>query len=166
MKAYMTNGTSEFLKKLKDKHPKITFYLMTSSTGSLAYYEGEKKKVFSAGREYEALIQTGELQEEGYVVMNNIPVTDDGRAPFEDRFKNRKNAVEDMPGFQAFRLLRPKKGNTYVVMTQWRSKSDFEYWKESDQFKQAHKDQATKPPAYFADRPFVTSYTMLVEEEE
>ena len=165
MKAFMTNGTAEFLKKLRDKHSDIDFYLMTSPSGSLAYYEGDHKNVFSAGREYEALIQTGELHEEGYVVMNNIPVTDDGRAPFEDRFKNRKNAVDNMPGFQAFRFLRPKKGNTYVVLTQWRSVSDFENWKESEQFKKAHKDQAAKPPAYFADRPFITAYQMLEEEE-
>jgi len=165
MKAFMTNGTEEFLKKLRDKHPEIEFHLMTSSNGALAYYEGKNKNVFSAGREYETLIQNGKLQEEGYVVMNNIPVTEDGKAPFEDRFKNRKNAVDNMPGFQAFRFLRPKKGNTYVVMTQWRSVSDFENWKESEQFKKAHKDQAAKPPAYFADRPFITAYQMLEEEE-
>jgi len=166
LKAYMTNGTTEFLMKIREKHPAIQFHLMTSSNGALAYYEGEKKKVFSAGREYEALIQTGTLKEDGYVVMNNIPVTDDGRAPFEERFKNRKNAVDNMPGFQAFRFLRPKKGNTYVVMTQWRSAADFETWKESEQFKKAHKDQATKPPAYFADRPFITAYHMLQEDED
>lgn len=166
MKAYMTNGTLDFLKKLEDKHPKIEFHLMTSPQGGLAYYEDENKKVFSAGREYEVVIKSGKIQEEGYVVMNNIPVTNDGRAPFEDRFKNRKNAVEDMPGFQAFRFLRPKKGNTYVVMTQWKTVSDFENWKDSEQFKQAHKKQSTKPPAYFADRPFITSYHMYIEEEK
>ncbi|GAB3790115.1 antibiotic biosynthesis monooxygenase family protein [Virgibacillus kimchii] len=166
MKAFMTNGTEDFLKKLMGKHPKINFHFMKNANGALSYYEGENKKVFSAGRQYEVVIQTGEFQEEGYVVMNNITVTKDGRAPFEDRFKRRKNKVEDMPGFQAFRFLRPKKGNTYVVMTQWNSVSDFENWKESDQFKKAHKDQSTKPPAYFADKPFITTYHMRVEEEE
>ncbi len=94
--------------------------------------------------------------------MNNIPVADEGKATFEDKFKQRQQSVENMKGFQAFRLLRPNKGNTYVVMTQWASEDDYENWKNSDQFKQAHKDGAdTKPPAYFLDQPFVTNYHMI-----
>ncbi|OZU87939.1 antibiotic biosynthesis monooxygenase [Virgibacillus indicus] len=165
MKAFMTNGTVNFLEKLEDKHSAIDFFLMTSNSGALAYYESEGKSVFSAGRNYEIVIQSGNIQKDGYVVMNNIPVTEDGRAPFEDRFKQRENEMDMMPGFQAFRLLRPLKGNTYVVFTQWASIQDFENWKNSEHFKKAHKGQATKPPAYAADRPFLTEYHMLKKEE-
>ncbi|MFD1037680.1 antibiotic biosynthesis monooxygenase family protein [Virgibacillus byunsanensis] len=161
MNAFMTNGTLDFLQKLNDKYPTIDFFLMNSGTSTLAYYEDHKKKVFSAGRAYEVLSQSGTLQEKGYVVMNNIPVTDDGKAMFESKFKQREKEVDGMPGFQAFRLLRPKKGNTYVVLTQWRTEGDFDNWKNSKKFKETHKNQDTKPPAYFADRPFVTSYHMF-----
>ncbi|GAB3060462.1 antibiotic biosynthesis monooxygenase family protein [Virgibacillus ainsalahensis] len=165
MKAYMTIGTQDFLEKLKEQHPGINFYLMNSSSGTLAYYENEAKNIFASGKEYEVIINNGDVQEEGYVVMNNIPVTDDGRPAFEDGFKKRRNAVDQMPGFQAFRFLRPAKGNTYVVFTQWRSVEDFENWKNSEQFKKAHEGQGTKPPAYFADRPFITTYHMVEPEE-
>ncbi|RDW18224.1 antibiotic biosynthesis monooxygenase [Oceanobacillus arenosus] len=165
MKAYMTNGTIDFLLKLKEKHQDIQLYLMTNSENGAAYYENSNKKIFSAGREYEIVIETGVWKDEGYIVMNNIPVQEEEQPAFEYRFKNRKNAADAMPGFTAFRLLRPIKGNTYVVLTQWHSSKDFSNWKNSEQFKQAHKNQAAKPSAYFPERPFITEYQMYVEED-
>src|SRR5699024_9547160 len=166
MNVFMTKGTFDFLKKLPEKHTNIDFYFMRESGSTLVYYENEKKNIFASGKEYETVTTSGTLQENGYVVMNNIPVADDGMEIFEDKFKQSKQNVESMPGFQAFRLLRPKKGNTYVVMTQWGSEADFENWKNSNQFKQAHKDGGdVKPPAYFLDRPFVTKYQMIDMDE-
>ncbi|CDQ40697.1 hypothetical protein GCM10007111_34060 [Virgibacillus kapii] len=165
MKAFMTNGTIDFLQKLDDNHPDKRIWIMRSNSGALAYYEDKKKSIFASGREYDIIIENGKIQEEGYVVMNNIPVTEEGQPVFEDRFKNRKHDVEMMPGFQAFRLLKPKKGNTYIVFTQWRSVQDFDNWKNSDAFKKSHKGQSSgKPPAYFADQPFLTTYHMVTEE--
>ncbi|GAA0438234.1 hypothetical protein GCM10008983_13940 [Lentibacillus halophilus] len=162
MNAYMTNGTLDFLKKIPAKHTDITFYFMREGTSTLVYYEGEGKNVFASGRTYDIVIENGSMHQNGFVVMNNIPVADDGKPTFEDAFKQRQQSVESMPGFQAFRLLRPKQGNTYVVMTQWTSESDYDNWKNSDAFKQAHKHGSdAKPPAYFLDQPFVTSYHMI-----
>lgn len=166
MKAYMTNGTYQFLKELTKKYPNIHFYFMNSASGSLAYYEGVGKSLFVSGREYEMVIQTGNVLDEGFVIMNNIPVTEEGMPVFENHFKERQGRIDSMPGFQAFRLLRPTKGNVYVVLTQWASKQDFERWKNSDDFAKSHKDQVVKPPAYFADRPFVTQYMMIKEDED
>ncbi|AXI08734.1 antibiotic biosynthesis monooxygenase [Oceanobacillus zhaokaii] len=165
MKAFMTIGTIDFLLKLEGKYRDIQFYFMTNSENGAAYYENSSKNVFSAGREYEVVIETGKLKKEGFIVMNNIPVQEEEQPAFEYRFKNRKNAVDAMPGFEAFRLLRPVKGNTYVVLTQWHSSKDFDNWKNSEQFKQAHKNQSTKPAAYFPERPFVTAYQMYAEDE-
>src|SRR5690625_6991963 len=147
MKAFMTNGTLDVLKSIAKIYQDIYFNYMNSDTISLAYNEDKARNVFSSGRAYEVLITKGEIQEEGYIVMNNIPVTDEGQPIFEDRFKQRQDEVDAMPGFQAFRLLRPLEGNTYVVFTQWASEQDFTNWKNSDQFKESHKGQATKPPA-------------------
>src|SRR5690625_4718669 len=93
MKAFMTNGTLDVLKSIAKKHPDIDFYYMNSDTSSLAYYEDKARNVFSSGRAYEVLITKGEIQEEGYIVMNNIPVTDEGQPIFEDRFKQRQDEV-------------------------------------------------------------------------
>ncbi|RLL45024.1 antibiotic biosynthesis monooxygenase [Oceanobacillus piezotolerans] len=164
MKAYMTKGTVDFLVKLSKKHA-LDIYIMNNNEGGLAYYEDAKKSIFTTGKDYEIITQNGEMQAEGFVVMNNIPVTDDARAVFEDRFKARRSDVDSMPGFQAFRFLRPLKGNHYVVLTQWNSASDFDNWKNSETFQKAHQNQEVKKPAYYADRPFTTSYQMYVEEE-
>lgn len=165
MYAYMTKGTYDFLHKLKWKHPDISIYFMSGDTGTLAYYEGDHKNIFAAGRAFDVLEQIGEIQEEGYVVMNNIPVTEDDGEKVEEQFKQRNSELGNMTGFQAFRLLRPKKGNTYVVLTQWRSEADFKNWKNTDAFKKQHAGQAAKPPAYIMDKPFITSYHLIKEED-
>ncbi|SRR5699024_9510341 len=157
----MTNGTLNFLKSLNKKHPNIHFYFMNNGTSTVVYYEGNHKNVFSSGRTYNVLTSKGDIQDKGFIVMNNIPVAEEEHPVFEDRFKNRQNGVETMPGFQAFRLLSPAKGNTYIVLTQWASEQDFENWKKSDQFAKAHQEKTTKPPAYFLERPFITSYQMI-----
>lgn len=165
MKAFMTNGTYEFLSKLVDKYPAINFYFMATQTNTLAYYEADGKNIFAAGRAYDIFLATGKIQDTGYVVMNTIPVTEDGQAVFEDQFRNRQQQIESMPGFQAFRLLKPLKGIKYVVLTQWDSESSYENWKNSEQFKHAHANQQTKLPAYFADRPFITTYHMVDKDD-
>lgn len=162
MKAYMTNGTLELIKKIMGDHPDIDFHLMDSGNSALAYYENKSENIFASGRGYEVLLNTGTIKNKGFVVMNNISVTEDGWAVFEDRFKQRSSSIESTPGFQAFRLLRPLEGNTYVVLTQWATIEDFDNWKNSEAFKKQHQHGGdTKPPAYFADRPFITSYNMV-----
>lgn len=166
MEAFMTNGTLDFIKKIINEHQDIDFYLMNSGNSALAYYEDNNENVFASGRGYEVLLNNGTLKNKGFVVMNNITVTEDGQTFFEDRFKQRSSTIASSPGFQAFRLLRPQEGNTYVVLTQWATIEDFDNWKNSDAFKKQHQHDAgeTKPSAYFADRPFITSYHMVDPE--
>ncbi|MBS3680516.1 antibiotic biosynthesis monooxygenase [Ornithinibacillus massiliensis] len=159
MKAYLTNGTIDFLIKFAKKYPAIHFHFMNGPSNDIAYYEGTDQQIFQAGREYDVIVQSGDIMETGYVVLNNIPVIDEGRPLFEDNFKKRQKEVDSQPGFQAFRLLKPMSGNTYIVFTQWDSAQSYERWKNSEAFKKAHAE--TKPPAYFADRPFVTTYSMI-----
>lgn len=160
MNAYMTNGTIDFLSKIAQKHSQITFHLMVGESSTLAYYEDLKKSIFAAGRNYEILLKSGNIEEKGYVVMNNIPVSEEGKPVFETSFNKRQQAVEAMNGFQAFRLLKPLTGNTYVVLTQWASEKDYEAWKSSEAFAKAHLATDTKQPAYFMERPFVHTYAM------
>ncbi len=166
MRAYMTSGTIEFLRKLEEKYSSLAIRLMYNNKGGLAYYEHPKKAVFQSGRAYEVLTVVGEIQESGFVVMNHIPVPEESQPVFENRFINRQHAVETMPGFQGFRLLKPKRGNTYVVLTQWASMKDFDSWKSSASFAEAHKKQTTKPPAHFSEKPYAATYTMYTEEDD
>lgn len=166
MKAFMTSGTFDFLEKIANKHTKLTFFFMENESSTVAYYEDKKKKVFNAGRAYDILISKGVIKEDGFVVMSHIPLAEEGIPVFESRFKSRQEEISSQAGFQAFRLLKPTKGNTYIVLSQWVGKEYFEHWRDSEEFTKSHHNQAVKPPAYFAKRPFVSMYTMYVEEDE
>ena len=64
------------------------------------------------------------------IVLNNIPVTPEGRPLFEARFKNRAGKIENQPGFKALRVLRPKDSDTYIVLTLWDRKNPKQWVKE------------------------------------
>lgn len=74
------------------------------------------------------------------VVSNRIPVTRGWEVEFERRWVARKWSIANLPGFLRTEVLRPVKGNYYVVMTHWRSMQDFERWTESEAFREAHGD--------------------------
>ena len=77
------------------------------------------------------------------VVSNRIPGAKGWEEDFERRWKQRKWSIAQSPGFIRTEVLRPMKGDHYVVMTYWRSKEDFERWTESQAFMEAH---ANTPP--------------------
>ncbi|WP_085992781.1 antibiotic biosynthesis monooxygenase family protein [Oceanobacillus senegalensis] len=165
MHAHMTNGTLDFLKKLTESHPQMTFYFMTGSGGALAYYEDRNKKsIFSSGRSYEVLKEAGDLIQEGYVIMSTIPITEENQAAYEDRIKS--NLQQVLPGSNAFRFLRPTKGNKYVVLIHWNTVSAYEIWKRSDNYDKTLQILASKKSAYHGDIPFTTSYHMHKDEAE
>ncbi len=164
----MTSGTLDFLTKICEKHPRLSFYFMHDQDTTHAYYEDTVKTVFATAREFEIIVATGKLQEDGFVVMNNIPVTDEGKPIFESQFKQRAGMINDTPGFYALRVLRPFHGNTYIVMVQWDNQESYEKWKNSEAFAKSHKkpkDAKAKPP-YAAGPSYVTTYQMVDFEEE
>ncbi len=64
------------------------------------------------------------------------------------RFAARAGGVEQAPGFEAFRLLRPNDDRgVFLVYTQWASEEDFENWRTSAQFANAHAGQGAGPQA-------------------
>ncbi|WP_102027978.1 antibiotic biosynthesis monooxygenase family protein [Salirhabdus sp. Marseille-P4669] len=164
MKVLMTNGTTAFLRTLKEKHPEANIRILENATNALAYYEGNNTDLFVEERIYETVDYVGDVKEEGFVVMNHIPVTDEGRPIFEDRFKNRQGKIESMPGFQALRVLKPASGHTYVVFTQWDDERSFQNWVESSSFQEAHKrgdDEKEKKPPYSAGPSYVHHYRVI-----
>ncbi|WP_173917003.1 antibiotic biosynthesis monooxygenase [Halobacillus sp. Marseille-Q1614] len=168
MNVSMTNGTLNYLVKLAAEHKEDNLLLMQERDKTVAYYEGDHPSFFKEGRDYEVVENVGQVQSSGFVVMNNIPVSDEGRPVFEDRFKKRVGQVENMEGFQAIRILRPKKGNTYVVFTQWRNEQDFEDWKNSKEFEKAHANsgpQHKQKPSFIDGKPYITKYYMIQPEE-
>jgi heme oxygenase (mycobilin-producing) len=88
------------------------------------------------------------------IVSNRIPVNPEHKNAFEETFKNRTGAVDGMPGFIAFNLLRPDSPeDPYVVMTFWESKEAYENWVNSEEFKAGHARSGTLPPETFLGHP-------------
>ena len=75
-----------------------------------------------------------------FVAINYITCTDAYRARFEELFATRAHAIDRMPGFINFELLKPAEGdNTYLIQTHWESRADFERWTSSEEFIEGHK---------------------------
>ena len=92
------------------------------------------------------------------VVMNRITVAEGREKDFEDTFTARDRAVDAMPGFIDLEVLRPGEGTTYIVMSKWKSREDFENWTHSEAFAAAHKKPS---PGLASTRPTLEIYEVL-----
>jgi heme oxygenase (mycobilin-producing) len=170
MNFYITSGTIDYLTKLKNKHPDENMLLLTDSEdySAVILHETSAKTLFNHPRKYEVIDSVGAFEKATYAVMNNIPVTDEGKPLFEYQFKNRQRMIENQPGFVAIRVLRPQSSNTYVILTLWENKQAFENWKSSESFKKTHKENdgknGAKSAAIFAGPSYLTTYSIAEED--
>lgn len=123
--------TDSKIQALKIKDESETLYLFNTSDERFN------------NKNYKPIDENGDLQNRGTIVLNNIPIAEDGKAAFEERFLNRARAIENTPGFIAIKVLRPLADNTYVVLTQWESTQAFNDWQQSGAYHKAHKKRDT-----------------------
>ena len=161
----MTNGTLEHLEKIAKNHPEINLYFMRNQTAAVAYYEDTDTPIFDEPRGYDIIVTKGTLQLEGYVVMQHIPVSDDGKPIFETEYKDQAEKIKAQPGVYALRVLRPLRGNTYVVLIQWKNEAYYQAWFKADMLKNTSSKKKKKKPKYRAGKPFSTKYTMVDWDE-
>jgi heme-degrading monooxygenase HmoA len=164
MNVFMTTGTYGYLLKVKEKHEGEAMVLMMDEDTALLLHETSGETVFKEPRRYEVVDGAGTYEKARFVVMNNIPVAEEGRPLFEHSFKNRDRSIDQMPGFVGIRILRPLSSDTYVILTLWKDESDFERWKQSDSFSKSHQkaafgSEAAHPPKkIFAGASYVKKY--------
>lgn len=72
------------------------------------------------------------------VVQNRVPVNEGYEEDFLDRFRTRRGLVDGQDGFIRNMVLRPIKGEYFIVLTFWETEEQFKSWTESDAFKEAH----------------------------
>ena len=78
-----------------------------------------------------------------FIAMNRFKVRLGSEADFETVWKDRESRLKELPGFQEFRLLKGPEGEDYRLYSShviWDSRSDFEAWTKSEQFRDAHKN--------------------------
>lgn len=169
---YFTTGTPEYMESIRKKYlPKEQMIVLHGNSNSMLLHETEGKSLFATPRKYEVIDQVNSIEQTGYFVLNNIPVEEEGKPIFENRFLNRKGAIESEPGFIAYRLLRPIGSDTYVVLTQWTGLHSFEAWKNSKAFKEAHSKPTGDAPGVkkqniFNAASYVTTFSGKSNEEK
>jgi len=94
-------------------------------------------------------------------VENHIPVKKEFSEAFESRFRSGTRHVQDSPGFLRNEVLRPIKGDHYIVRTYWDSMESFEKWTKSEAFKHAHAN--TPSSDMFAGKSFLTIHEVFVQ---
>lgn len=73
------------------------------------------------------------------VKINAINVPAERADEMAARFGARAGEVENMEGFEEFRLLRPDDGRTtWLVYTRWRDEEAFQKWVSSASFTRGH----------------------------
>ncbi len=82
------------------------------------------------------------------VVENTIPVKKEYWDKFEKLFTERESHLAGVPGFIRNEVMRPLRGNEYIVMTHWESLEHFRKWMNSDAFKKAHSGETLPDEAY------------------
>ncbi len=167
----MTTGTYEFLKKMKLQHQNENMIIMQNADTSLLLHETEGNTLFNEPRRYEVIDASGSIQKQGYVIFNNIPVTDEGRPVFEYRFKNRARLIEEVAGFVALRVLRPLSNDTYIIMTLWEDEESFKGWQNSQQYnkgleKRGSAEGIDQQKNIFSAASYVSEYMIPEEETE
>ena len=78
-----------------------------------------------------------------FIAMNRFKVRLGSETDFESMWKNRESRLQELSGFQEFRLLKGPEGDGYRLYSShvvWDSRADFEAWTKSEQFRDAHKN--------------------------
>ncbi|QGH35702.1 antibiotic biosynthesis monooxygenase [Gracilibacillus salitolerans] len=157
MNGYMTNGTYPYLEKLKSKHTISPFILMHNEDKAVAYYEDTNSSIFETSRDYLVLAQAGKLAELGFISLSHLPVTDEGRPIFEMDYKQKVNEIS---GGIATRLLRPLKGNSYILLVEWNNPKDYQAWKQTKPLPNKKED------SYIAGSVYTETFQVGEEEKE
>ncbi len=131
MNTFLASGTYDFLVKKYasqiDQQTLIAMQVMGSDS-ALLVHETSSPSIFAAPRKYETAASRGDFSGKKYAVMNHIPVTDEHKPLFE---QNIKRALEQLgQQISGYRLLRPVKGDTYIILSLWAERRDFIIWKQ------------------------------------
>lgn len=128
MNIFITSGTYPFLQLKKEKYPNETMLLMQNNEQALLLHETQGSTLFQTPRSYEVIDAIGTLSDEGFVAMHYFPVTDEGVPVFEHHIKQNIKSLLSNRGFVAYRLLKPKKKDSYLILTGWEKEVHYRDW--------------------------------------
>lgn len=92
-----------------------------------------------------------------FIAMNRFQVTKGREQDFEHVWQSRDSRLNEMDGFQEFKLLRGPEHDDHTLyssFTVWSSKGNFEAWTKSEQFREAHKNAGQNDNLYLGHPNF------------
>ena len=100
-----------------------------------------------------------------FVVANRVPVAEEWKAEFEERFAKRAGEIESQEGFVRMQILRPvSDGAPYSVLTTWETEEAFKNWIGSPDFMLAH--QNPMPKEAFSGKPSMEQHLVVISAEK
>lgn len=92
-----------------------------------------------------------------YIAMNRFRIVRGQEDAFEGVWKSRETHLDNVPGFNEFRLLKgPERDDhtLYASHTIWASEADFVAWTKSEAFRAAHKNAGDNRHLYLGHPEF------------
>lgn len=77
------------------------------------------------------------------VVPNRVRVPSEREDTFVERLRQ-SHGIEDHDGFAGLQLLSPVDAEEHITMTYWESFEDYDAWRESTDFHDAHDDTSAE----------------------
>jgi heme-degrading monooxygenase HmoA len=102
-----------------------------------------------------------------YISMTRFRVNRGREYDFEESWHLREAYLQQQPGFAQFTLLRNWLGDDtveYISHTTWRTREDFDAWRESSSLHEAHLRAALL--ALLAGRPEVSLYEPVIQKPD
>ncbi|MEO1029562.1 MAG: antibiotic biosynthesis monooxygenase [Pseudomonadota bacterium] len=92
-----------------------------------------------------------------FIAMNRFKITPGQEEAFETVWRERETHLEQVPGFQEFRLLKGPENEDhtlYASHTIWASEADFLAWTKSEAFRMAHRNAGGNKTLYLGHPQF------------
>ena len=101
-----------------------------------------------------------------YIAMNRFKISNDHINDFTDIWKNRDSLLNEVEGFQEFKLLQGAKQDEFTLFishSTWESEESFKAWTKSESFKKAH-GGAKAPKGTYLEHPKFEGYNLVLDK--
>ena len=161
MKLFITSGAFSYLLNTTKEHPDERLLLLHNNQSSLLLHETAQDTFFKVPRKHDIIGQSGQLKQEGFVVMYHIPVNAEGQPVFEHAYKQHLIQIQNQPGLYAFRFLKQIGSDSYIILTQWQEENAFKAWQSSTSYISVNdlKLPVASAQKLFTGDPYFSKYT-------
>jgi heme-degrading monooxygenase HmoA len=99
-----------------------------------------------------------------FIAMNRFRIAPGAEEVFEALWRDRESLLDDVPGFREFHLLRgpsDEEATLFASHTVWDTRSAFEAWTDSENFRRAHQ-QARAPKGTYLGHPKFEGFEVVL----